>query len=76
MTATADASIVPDANDPKALRRPVWVVRAPPTIVDGHSGLLYARYKREAPHAYLIDRLITMHTDLPAAASKPFICGR
>jgi hypothetical protein len=42
---------------------PVWVVRAPPEIVDGHNGFLYAKPDpaKTKQEPYLLDWLITLH---------------
>lgn len=40
---------------------PVWVIGAPPEIVDGHDGFLYARKSGTSPQPYLLEWLIDLH---------------
>jgi hypothetical protein len=56
--------------------RAVWVVGAPPDIVDGHNGFLYARKRGTVPQPYLLDWLVATHVDPKAAISPPGTCGK
>lgn len=40
---------------------PIWVIGAPPEIVNGHDGFLYARKTGKAPQPYLLEWLINLH---------------
>jgi hypothetical protein len=58
---------------------PVWVVSAPPEIVNGHDGFLYAKADpvSKVQHPYLLDWLISLHAfgvtaDSPAMTAA---CG-
>jgi hypothetical protein len=74
----AVASLTPPASadwtplDPYA---PVWVVGAPPEIVDGHNGFLFAR--RDPTQAkqqpYLLDWLVDLHLLGPGPGSPAMI---
>jgi len=54
---------------------PVWVVGAPPEIVKGHDGFLFAK---ESSKPYLLDWLVELHTFGPGEGSpamgKPGVC--
>ena len=56
---------------------PVWVVGAPPEIVDGHDGFLYARKAKGTPQPYLLEWLINLHTlgPVPPVMTTPGACG-
>ena len=56
--------------------RPVWVVGAPPDIVYGHNGFLYARSRHGRPLPYLLDWLIDRHLNPNRAIAEPGSCGR
>jgi alpha-beta hydrolase superfamily lysophospholipase len=63
--------------DPRTVAtRAVWVVGAPPDIVDGHNGFLYARKRGTVPQPYLLDWLVATHVDPKAAISPPGTCGK
>jgi hypothetical protein len=64
-TKRAVAALTPSASaewkpDPYA---PVWVVRAPPRIVDGHDGFFFAKPDEESKNQepYLLDWLVGLH---------------
>lgn len=40
---------------------PVWVVRAPPRIVNGHDGFLFAEPEAGQQHPWLLDWLVGLH---------------
>ena len=50
---------------------PVWVLRAPPEIVDGHNGFLFAKpdLSQTKQPPYLLNWLINLHTFGPAPGS-------
>jgi pimeloyl-ACP methyl ester carboxylesterase len=50
---------------------PVWVVRAPPEIVNGHDGFLFAQSvdQKARQEPYLLDWLVNLHTFGPGPAS-------
>ena len=54
---------------------PVWVVGAPPEIVDGHNGFFFAKpdpaLKKQQP--YLLDWLVSLHTFGPLPGSPAVI---
>ena len=56
---------------------PIWVVGAPPEIVDGHDGFLYARKAKGTPQPYLLEWLINLHTVGPQSpvTTTPGACG-
>jgi alpha-beta hydrolase superfamily lysophospholipase len=63
--------------DPRtASTRAVWVVGAPPDIVDGHDGFLYARQRAAVPKPYLLVWLVATHVDPTNAVSAPNTCGK
>jgi len=63
--------------DPRTVaHRAVWVAGAPPEIVDGHSGFLYARARGSTPQPYLLNWLVATHVDPKTALSPPDTCGR
>jgi pimeloyl-ACP methyl ester carboxylesterase len=64
------------ANPRTVAVRAVWVAGAPPDIVDGHSGFLYARARGSVPQPYLLDWLVATHVDPKNAVSAPDTCGR
>ena len=78
--ARAVASLAPPDNpdwaplDPFA---PIWVVRAPPEIVDGHNGFFFAKrdpaLAREEP--YLLDWLVTLHLFGPGPRSPAMLAN-
>lgn len=54
---------------------PVWVVRAPKSIIDGHSGFLYARQDHsKQPIPYLADWLMQLYSKDCAAAPQMVGC--
>jgi hypothetical protein len=73
----ATAAATPDwgTMTPLNVPRPVWVVGAPPDIVNGHDGFLYARQIGRVPTPYLLDWLIDRHLNPKAAISDPEECG-
>ena len=75
--ATVSATLTPEstANPQTILTRMVWVVGAPPEIVDGHNGFLYARKRGKAPQPYLLMWLVSTHVNPAAAVSAPNGCG-
>lgn len=61
---------------------PIWVVGAPPEIIDGHDGFLYARKAKGKldhykPQPYLLKWLIDLHTlgPVPPVMTTPGACG-
>jgi pimeloyl-ACP methyl ester carboxylesterase len=75
--ATLSATVTPEstANPQTILTRTVWVVGAPPEIVDGHNGFLYARKRGKTPQPYLLMWLVSTHVNPAAAVSAPNSCG-
>jgi pimeloyl-ACP methyl ester carboxylesterase len=73
----ATASAAPDTNSatPSNVPRPLWVVGAPPAIVNGHDGFLYARPGGQMATPYLLNWLIDRHLDPASALSAPGKCG-
>jgi hypothetical protein len=60
--------------DPRTVSvRAIWVVRAPPDIVDGHDGFLYARNGEAQPQPYLLRWLIG--AGWQGGISPPNTCG-
>jgi len=60
---------------PSPPSRPVWVVGAPPTIVNGHDGFLYARSSGSTPQPYLLEWLISIHIPPGNAPIAANACG-
>ena len=75
--ATVSATLTPASTaDPHTVStRAVWVVGAPPEIVDGHNGFLYARKGKTQPQPYLLNWLVATHVDPKSAVSAPDTCG-
>ena len=63
------------ANPDTVAVRAVWVVGAPPEIVDGHNGFLFAGTRGTVPQPYLLDWLVATHVDPKNAVSAPGSCG-
>jgi len=74
---TISATLTPVSTaDPRTVSsRAVWVVGAPPDIVDGHDGFLYARKRQTVPQPYLLYWLVATHVDPRTAVSAPNTCG-
>ena len=74
---TISATLTPVSTaDPRTVSsRVVWVVGAPPDIVDGHDGFLYARKRQTVPQPYLLYWLVATHVDPRTAVSAPNTCG-
>lgn len=63
--------------DPRTVAtRAVWVAGAPPDIIDGHNGFLYARKSGTTPKPYLLYWLVATHVDPANAVSAANSCGR
>ncbi|TMQ09812.1 MAG: hypothetical protein E6J90_37215 [Deltaproteobacteria bacterium] len=75
--ATISVALTPASTaDPRTVsERAVWVVGAPPVIVDGHDGFLYARRRGAIPQPYLLYWLVATHVDPAKAVSPPGVCG-
>jgi len=75
--ATISATLTPVSTaDPRTVStRAVWVVGAPPDIVDGHDGFLYARKRQAVPQPYLLYWLVATHVDPKNAVSASNTCG-
>jgi pimeloyl-ACP methyl ester carboxylesterase len=75
--ATVSATLTPTstAHPGTVSVRAVWVAGAPPEIVDGHTGFLYARNKGATPQPYLLDWLVATHVDPQNAVSAPGTCA-
>lgn len=63
------------ANPQTIPGRTVWVVGAPPDIVNGHDGFLYAHTRNGPPHPYLLNWLVALHVNRGGALSDPNTCG-
>lgn len=76
--ATASAMLTPQstANPQTVDKRAVWVVGAPPDIVYGHDGFLYARKTKGSPQPYLLEWLVATHVSPADAVSAPDSCPR
>jgi len=74
-TISATPTPVSTANPQTLSNRAVWVVGAPPDIVDGHDGFLYARKRGGVPQPYLLFWLVATHVDPKGAVSAPNTCG-
>jgi pimeloyl-ACP methyl ester carboxylesterase len=62
--------------DPRTVAtRAVWVAGAPPEIIDGHNGFLYARRRGTVPQPYLLYWLVATHVDPANAVSAVNSCG-
>jgi len=62
--------------DPRTVAtRAVWVAGAPPEIIDGHNGFLYARKRGTVPEPYLLYWLVATHVDPTNAVSAANSCG-
>jgi hypothetical protein len=75
--ATIAQTLTPASTaDPRSVAvRAVWVAGAPPEIVDGHSGFLYARGRGTVLQPYLLDWLVATHVDPKNAVSTPDTCS-
>ena len=75
--ATISPTLTPTSTaDPHTLpARAVWVAGAPPDIIDGHNGFLYARKTGTVPKPYLLYWLVATHVDPTNAVSPPNTCG-
>jgi len=64
------------ANPPSIPGRAVWVVGAPPDIVNGHDGFLYARASGGGrPQPYLLNWQMALHVNRADALSGSNTCG-
>ena len=56
---------------------PIWVIGAPPEIVNGHDGFLFARKSGTSPKPYLMEWLIALHAigPKPPVVATPGSCG-
>lgn len=70
----AIATSLPAANGPSNFDTPVWVVTAPPSIVNGHNGFLYARLDSKNPQPYLANWLLELYLKDCAAAPDVVNC--
>jgi hypothetical protein len=75
--ATISPTLTPasTADPAKVATRAVWVAGAPPNIIDGHNGFLYARKMGTVPQPYLLYWLVATHVDPANAVSAPNSCG-
>jgi pimeloyl-ACP methyl ester carboxylesterase len=75
--ATISPTLTPasTANPSMVAMRAVWVAGAPPNIIDGHNGFLYARKTGTVPKPYLLYWLVATHVDPVNAVSAPNSCG-
>jgi len=73
----ATAALTPTSTETvrTVVTRAVWVVGAPPEIVNGHDGFLYARKGSGEPQPYLLNWLIALHVNGTEAVSDPGTCG-
>jgi hypothetical protein len=74
-TISATLTAASTADPHTVARRAVWVAGAPPNIIDGHSGFLYARKTGTVPQPYLLYWLVATHVDPVNAVSTPNSCG-
>lgn len=75
--ATIAPTLTPSSTaDPSTVAtRTVWVAGAPPSIIDGHNGFLYARKTGTVPKPYLLYWLVATHVDPANAVSAANSCG-
>lgn len=75
VTAAQALTSVSTANPDKLAYRAVWVIGAPPDIVYGHNGFLYARRRHGKPEPYLLQWVAETHVAADQGISPPNTCG-
>jgi len=73
--AHAIAMALPSGDAPPNTDNPVWVVSAPPDIVNGHSGFLYARGRGKDPQPYLAQWLLDIYIGNRGAKTSDGDCA-